>query len=334
MTNSFHHFGIIGAGAWGTALAATLRRAGRDVTIWAHNPDLAASINADHENKKHLAGIAIDPAIKATHDFAAFAKVDVLLFATPAQRLRGIAESIAPHIGHTTPILITSKGIELGTTKMMSDVVAEALPQRPLAILSGPCFAAEVARGLPTALTLAVKDKKLGQQLAEAIATPSFRPYLTDDVVGAELGGAIKNVLAIACGIVTGKNFGDNARAALITRGLAEMIRLGTALGGRAETLMGLSGLGDLVLTCSSPQSRNMSLGIALGQGQSLQAILASRTSVAEGVSTAAAATALATARQVDMPIVVAVDAVLNRQATLDKTITDLLSRPLKAEGA
>ena len=328
------HFGIIGAGAWGTALATMLRRAGRDVTIWSHNPDGAAAINDQHENIFHLPGLRLDPAIKATHDFATVAATDVILFATPAQRLRSIAQSIVATkaVKKDAPLIIAAKGIELGTSKLLSAVVAEEMPGHDVAILSGPSFAIEVAQSKPTALTLATRDKALGDVLMQAIATPTFRPYFSDDIIGAQLGGAVKNVLAIACGIVSGIKLGENARAALITRGLAEMMRLGSAMGARAETMMGLSGLGDLLLTCSSQQSRNMSLGLALGQGQSLDDILNSRNSVAEGVPTAAAALELAAQCKVDMPIVKAVADVLNDKVSVEQVVIDLLARPLKAE--
>lgn len=333
-SQAFQHFGILGAGAWGTALAATLRRAGRDVLIWSHDPASADAINRHHVNAPYLPGIALDPAIRATLDLAALGAADALLFATPAQRLRGIAKTLAAakNLRKNVPVLIASKGIELGSSKLMAAVVAEEMPGHGIAILSGPSFAREVVEGKPTALTLATEDRALGESLMPALATPTFRPYLSDDVTGAQLGGAIKNVLAIACGIVTGRDLGENARAALITRGLAEMMRLGTALGARAETMMGLSGLGDLLLTCSSPQSRNMSLGIALGKGQSLDAILRARTSVAEGVPTAAAALALAQSKKVDMPIVAEVADVLKGATSINQAIVDLLSRPLKAE--
>ena len=332
--NSYQHFGIIGAGAWGTALAATLRRAGRDVTIWSHNPQHAENINQRHENTAYLPGAKLDAAIKATSDFTTLKGIDVLLFATPAQHLRMIARDIAAAkiLRADAPIIITAKGIELGTTKLMGTVVSDEIPKHGIAILSGPSFASEVMQGKPTAITLATENKLIGEKLAQAIATPTFRPYLSDDVVGAQLGGAIKNVLAIACGILTGKELGENGRAALITRGLAEMMRLGAALGARGETMMGLSGLGDLLLTCSSPQSRNMSLGIALGQGKMLADILRDSKGIAEGVPTAKAALALADKHKIDMPIVDAVAAVLNGDCNVDLAIADLLARPLKAE--
>ncbi len=334
MTHTYQHFGIIGAGAWGTALATVLRRAGRDVTIWSHNPEGAHHINHSHENRLHLSGLHLDPAIKATHELNIVASADVLLFATPAQHLRKIANGLmtTSSVKTGTPVVITSKGIELGTSKLMSEVVAEEMPNHGIVNLSGPSFAEEVAEGKPTALTLATADKKLGEDLSHAMAITSMRLYLSDDIIGAQIGGALKNVIAIACGIVTGKQLGENARAALITRGLAEMMRLGLVMGARSETFMGLSGMGDLLLTCSSQKSRNMSLGIALGQGQKLEAILGSRNSVAEGVPTAAAALALAQRHGVEMPVVASVTSVLNDSRNVDQAIADLLARPLKTE--
>ena len=332
MTKSFHHFGILGAGAWGTALAAALLRAGRRVTLWSHRPENAAIINNAHENTVYLKGIALDPALVATGDMTDLSACNAWILATPAQHARSIVRNLRAVADGANPILIAAKGIEQKTGALLSAVLAEEASAHPIGILSGPSFAAEVARGLPTALTLAMQDEGLNQILATAMATPAFRIYRTDDVVGTQVGGAIKNVLAVACGIVTGKQMGDNARAALMTRGLAEMTRLGVTLGGRAETLMGLSGLGDMVLTCSSPQSRNMSLGIALGQGQDLASILAARSNVTEGVTTAAAAHGLAGRLGVEMPIVAAVHAILNGSADIDTAITNLLARPLKTE--
>ena len=237
---------------------------------------------------------------------------------------------MAPLLTKPTSLIIASKGIELTTHRLMSEIVAQELPQHPLFILSGPSFAAEVAQNKPAALTLASETD--GGNLALAMSSPLFRLYTTDDIIGTQIGGALKNVLAIACGIIAGRALGDNARAALITRGLAEMIRLGTALGARAETLMGLSGLGDVVLTCSSLQSRNMSLGLALGQGKELNDILASRTCVTEGISTAAAALGLARRHGVEMPVVSAIDLILRDKANIDDVIANLLARPLRQE--
>jgi glycerol-3-phosphate dehydrogenase (NAD(P)+) len=327
--------GIIGGGAWGTALAVTARRAGRSVVLWAREAEVAAAINRDHENPLFLPGVALDAAIRATTDLAeAAAAADALLLVTPAQHLRALAEALEPYLPGGTPVLVCAKGIEEKTGALMGEVVATALPAAPLAVLSGPTFAAEVARGLPTAVTLATRDAALGRRLVAALGTRSFRPYLSGDIVGAEIGGAVKNVLAIACGIVMGRRLGDNARAALITRGLAEMVRLALRKGGQAETLMGLSGLGDLVLTCGSLQSRNHSLGVALGEGRALADILAERRSVTEGVTSAAAAAVLAARLGVEMPIVAAVDAILHHGAAVDQAVAALLARPFKSEAA
>ncbi|HVA13264.1 MAG TPA: NAD(P)H-dependent glycerol-3-phosphate dehydrogenase [Stellaceae bacterium] len=327
-------FGIVGGGAWGTALAQVLRRAGREVVLWAREAEVVASINESHANPLFLPDIALDPGIRATGDLAAAARSDVLLLAAPAQHFRATCRALAPSLPPTSPVIICTKGIEEESGALMSEVIAATLPQAGLAVLSGPTFAAEVARGLPTAVTLAAADAALGQSLIAALGTRAFRPYLTDDIAGAQIGGAIKNVMAIACGVVMGRGFGDNARAALITRGLAEMVRLAAAKSAKPETLMGLSGLGDLTLTCSSTQSRNNSLGIALGQGESLAGYVASRRSVAEGVSSAAAAASLARKLGVDMPIVFAVDAILHHGAAIDQVIEALLTRPFKAEAS
>jgi glycerol-3-phosphate dehydrogenase (NAD(P)+) len=325
--------GIIGGGAWGTALALTARRAGREVMLWAREAEVVAAVNRDHANPLFLPGVALDPGIAATGAMAEAARgADALLLVTPAQHLRTLVAALAPGLPPHLPLVICVKGIEEQSGALMSEVVAAVLPEAPLAVLSGPTFAAEVARGLPTAVTLASADRALGERLIGALGTRSFRPYLADDLVGAQIGGAVKNVLAIACGIVAGRRLGDNARAALITRGLAEMTRLARAKGGRPETLMGLCGLGDLVLTCTGMQSRNHSLGVALGEGRSLADIVAERRSVAEGVTSAAAAAALARRLGVDMPITVAVDAILHHGAAIDGAIAGLLARPFKSE--
>ncbi len=325
-------FGIIGGGAWGTALAQVLRRAGRDVVLWALEADVVAAINNSHSNPLFLPDVALDPGIHATGDLAEAARADALLLVVPAQHLREMGQRLATNLPARTPVLICAKGIEEESGALMSEALAAAIPQAALAVLSGPTFAAEVANGLPTAVTLATNDAALGQKLIAAIGTREFRPYLSDDVAGAQIGGAVKNVLAIACGVVMGRGFGDNARAALITRGLAEIVRLAVAKGGKPETLMGLSGLGDLTLTCCSTQSRNHSLGLALGQGDSLEHYLSGRRSVAEGVSSASATAALAKKLGVEMPIVAAVDAILHHGAAIDQVIEALLTRPFKAE--
>lgn len=325
-------FGIIGGGAWGTALALVVRRAGHDVVLWAHEAETVAAINERHLNPDFLPGVALDAAIVATADLAAAARADALLLTMPAQHLRAIGTVLAPHLAAKTRVVICAKGIEEKSGALLSDVVASVLPQATLAILSGPTFAGEVARGLPTAVTLASTDSAVGQQLVAALGSRSFRPYFSSDVIGAQIGGAVKNVMAIACGIVMGRGLGDNARAALVTRGLTEMVRLALAKGGKPETLMGLSGLGDLTLTCSSVQSRNMSLGLALGKGETLGDILQKRRSVAEGVSSAAAAATLARQLHIDMPIVFAIEAILHHGAAIDRVIEELLARPFKSE--
>ncbi|MHB1205133.1 MAG: NAD(P)H-dependent glycerol-3-phosphate dehydrogenase [Rhodospirillaceae bacterium] len=323
--------GIIGGGAWGTALAVVARKAGRDVTLWAFEPEVVAAVNGQHRNP-FLPDLALDPAIIATGDLAAAVHADLLFLVVPAQFLRAICVQIAPMLAPRMPVVICAKGIEKGTGALMTDVVRETLPQAEMMVLSGPTFAGEVAAGLPTAITLGARDADAGARVAAAISSPTFRPYLSSDVIGAEVGGAVKNVLAIGCGIADGRKLGANARAALLTRGLAEIVRLAVARGGKAETLMGLSGLGDLVLTATSMQSRNYSLGVALGQGQTLAEILGGRRSVAEGVATAEAVVALAARIGVDMPICTAIDAVLNHGAQVDTALKGLLERPLRAE--
>jgi glycerol-3-phosphate dehydrogenase (NAD(P)+) len=324
---------VIGAGAWGTALAQIAARAGRAAIVWAHEPDVAAAITRGHENSIFLPGVALAPEIAATSDLAAALQgADIALLAVPAQHLRAITARMRAHLAPGTPLVICAKGVELNSGKLMSEVVAETCPGAPIAILSGPTFAGEVARGLPTAVTLAAADPALGERLVALIGTTHFRPYRSEDVIGAQIGGAVKNVIAVACGIVAGRKLGDNARAALMTRGLAEMMRLGMALGGQRETLMGLSGLGDLALTCNNAQSRNMSLGIALGQGQTQAQALAGKRSVAEGEASAASIAALAARLKVEMPIVAMVDAILHRGADIDAAMKALLARPFKDE--
>ena len=323
--------GVVGAGAWGTALAATARRAGRDVTLWAREADVVASVASSGRNALFLPEIALE-GVQATGDLAEMAGQDALLLVVPSQFLAGVCRALKPHLGAGVPVVLCAKGVELTTGRLMSELVADELPGSPLAVLSGPTFAAEVGRGLPTAITLAAADPDLANALAAALGGPMFRPYVTDDVIGAEMGGAVKNVLAIACGVVEGRGLGQNARAALITRGLAEMVRLAVAKGARAATCMGLSGLGDLILTASSIQSRNYSLGVALGQGRKLADILAERRSVAEGVDSATSVTALAGRLCIDMPICAAVAGLVEGRVSIDDTIAGLLSRPFASE--
>jgi glycerol-3-phosphate dehydrogenase (NAD(P)+) len=324
--------GVIGGGAWGAALAQVATRAGLEVTLWAREAEVVAEINGAHENRLFLPGVALDAAIRATTSLADLAGCDLILAVVPAQHLRSILRDFAPYAAPGLPVALCAKGIEQGSLKLMTEVLAETLPDVAPAVLSGPSFAAEVARGLPTAITLAARDADLARGLAEAIATPTFRPYVSTDMIGAEAGGAIKNVLAIACGVVEGKGLGRSAHAALVTRGFAELTRLAVALGGRAETVAGLCGLGDLVLTCSSAQSRNMSLGMALGRGQSLAEALAGKLSVAEGVASAPAVRDLAKKLGVETPISDAVAAILAGELGVDAAIAGLLARPLKSE--
>ncbi len=324
--------GIIGGGAWGTALALVCRRGGLEARIWAREAEAVEQINASHENRLFLPGVALDEQITATSDIADLAGCDVVLAVSPAQHLRAMLTGLAPHVRSGVPVVLCAKGIEQGSLKLMSQVLAETLPEAAPAVLSGPSFAAEVARGLPTAVTLACPDPDLGRALVEALAGPSFRPYLSDDMIGAETGGSVKNVLAIACAIVEARGLGSSAHAALITRGFAELTRLAVALGGRAETAAGLCGLGDLVLTCSSAQSRNYSVGLALGRGESLEEALAGRLSVAEGVASAPAVRALAARLGVETPISSAVAQVLAGETSVDAAIEGLMARPLKSE--
>jgi glycerol-3-phosphate dehydrogenase (NAD(P)+) len=324
--------GVIGAGAWGTALALACTRAGRKALIWSHEPSVAEAIRTGRENPLYLPGVILPDAVQATTDLSEIAACDMVLAVAPAQHMRSVLAGFAPHAREGLPVLLCAKGVEQVTLKLMSDVLAETVPQAAPAVLSGPSFAADVARGLPTAVTLACADQACAERLARAIASPAFRPYLSTDMIGAEAGGAIKNVLAIACGVSEGRGLGRSAHAALITRGFAEMTRFAVALGARAETMPGLCGLGDLVLTCSSPQSRNMSVGLALGGGQTLEQALSGKLSVAEGVASAPGVVALGRRLGVETPISAAVAAILAGETGVDKAIGALLSRPLKVE--
>lgn len=322
--------GVIGGGAWGTALAQVAAANGEPVLLWAREQAVVTSVNLAHENTAFLAGIPLSLSIRATGDLTDLDACDALLIVTPAQHLRTVLAD-AP-VG-TKPIVLCAKGIEAGTAALMSQIASEMHPGAPVAVLSGPTFAAEVARGLPTAVTLACADERAGRALAERLARSTFRPYASDDVVGAEIGGAVKNVLAIACGVVAGRGLGENARAAVIARGFAEMVRYGVARGGRVETLSGLSGLGDLVLTCSSTASRNFSLGVGLGEGMAAADLLAEKQTVAEGAFTAPVLQESAQTLAVTMPVVDAVCALLTG-SPVEVVIGDLLSRPLRDERA
>ncbi|MGK0266859.1 MAG: glycerol-3-phosphate dehydrogenase (NAD(P)+) [Maricaulis sp.] len=330
----FQTIGVIGAGAWGTALAQTAAKAGRDVLIWSFEQDVADVINNKHENTIYLPGVALQEDIAAVTAMADLDVCDAVLAVAPAQHLRGTLEKFAPFARRGLPIILCAKGIEQSSLAMMTQVLAETIPSAIPAVLSGPSFAIDTAQGLPTAVTLACKDEKTGTALIEALGTTRFRPYLATDLVGAEIGGAVKNVLAIGCGIVEGRGLGKSAHAALIARGFAEMTRLALALGAKRETLAGLCGLGDLVLTCSSPQSRNMSCGLALGRGVHLDDILGSRRSVTEGVASAPAVVALAKRHGVEMPICEAVDDILAGRTSVEDAIETLLARPFTLESA
>ena len=323
--------GVIGGGAWGTALAQVAAAGGEETLLWAREEEVVEAVNQTRENRLFLPGVPLNPAIRATSSLDCLDACDALLVVTPAQHMRPILSRLSTN---GTPLILCAKGMEEATMKLMHDVARETQPEAPIAVLSGPTFADEVAKGLPAAVTLAVENADMGEALRARIARPGFRPYLSDDVVGAEIGGAVKNVLAIACGVVEGRRLGQNARAALISRGFAEMTRFGLARGARLETLAGLSGLGDLVLTCSSTSSRNFSLGKGLGEGRGASELLADRRTVAEGASTAPVLNRAAAADGVDMPIVAAVCALLSGEASVDEVVERLLSRPLRSEGA
>jgi glycerol-3-phosphate dehydrogenase (NAD(P)+) len=332
VSNGISSAAVIGAGAWGTALAQVCARAGLTVMLWAREPEVAEDIAANRENSRFLPGVKLEAAIDVTTDYSDLSPWDIVLAVPPAQHLRRTLEDFRAVARDGVPVILCSKGVEQGTLALMTEVLADTLPSAAPAVLSGPSFAGEVARGLPTAVTLACPDEDLGETLVQTLATPTFRPYLSRDMIGAEAGGAIKNVLAIACGIVEGRGLGRSAHAALITRGFAEMTRLAVAAGAEAETLAGLCGLGDLVLTCSSAQSRNMSLGIAIGRGETLEQALAGKLSVAEGVASAPAVRMLAERLGVEVPISEAVAAILAGEAGVDEAIGGLLSRPLRSE--
>jgi glycerol-3-phosphate dehydrogenase (NAD(P)+) len=321
--------GVIGGGAWGTALAQ-VAAAGGETLLWAREPEVVEAVNSARENRLFLPGISLNPGIRATGEIGDLSDCGALLVVTPAQHTRAVLANL-PRL--SAALILCAKGMEEATTKLMHDVAREEQPDCPIAVLSGPTFAHEVAAGLPAAVTLAVEDRACGERLRGRLALPWFRPYLSDDVVGAEIGGAVKNVLAIACGVVEGRRLGLNARAALISRGFAEMTRFGLARGARAETLAGLSGLGDLVLTCSSTSSRNFSLGKGLGEGRPAEALLSDRRTVAEGAHTAPVLNRAAREAGVDMPIVAAVCALLAGEASVDEVVERLLARPLRAEG-
>lgn len=325
---------VFGAGAWGTALAQTFARNDLAVRLWSRNAAVVDTVNATHTNPEYLPDIILHDGITATDDLKQASHSEVIVLVIPTQHVASIIEQAAPFIAAATPILIAAKGIEISTGRLLSHVVSAILPDNPVGILTGPSFAIEVANDLPAALMVAMPESHsdLAYQLCETLSTPHFRLYASDDVIGAQIGGAVKNVIAIACGIAHGKKMGDNARAALLTRGLAEMVRLGEALGADPQTFLGLSGVGDLTLTCSAMQSRNFSLGAAIGEGRRASDILASRSSVAEGYYTADAIVKLARKLDIDMPICFAVYETLHKEKAIDHVIRGLLERPLKGE--
>jgi glycerol-3-phosphate dehydrogenase (NAD(P)+) len=326
---SIDRLGIVGGGAWGTALAQVAASGGRETLLWAREPEVVESVNGRHENALFLPGLFLSDAIRATGDLDALGECDAWLVVTPAQHMRAV---LAAASASARPLVLCSKGIEEESGKLLHQVARDLCPDAPIAVLSGPTFAHEVAAGLPTAVTLAAEEISLGEVLRARIAQPTFRIYVSDDVAGAEIGGAVKNVLAIACGVVEGKGLGQNARAALIARGFAEMSRFGSARGARRETLAGLSGLGDLVLTCSSTSSRNFSLGKGIGEGRPIAELMADRRTVAEGAFTAPVLARLAGEEGIDMPIVQAVAALIAGTANVDAVLGDLLSRPPRLE--
>lgn len=330
---SFRTLSVIGGGAWGTALADLAARNCVETQLWAREEEVAKSIRQRAENALFLPGVTLQKSLRATSDLTAAAKADAYLFVVPAQHARGVLTELRRVAAPDAPVALCAKGVELSTGRLMTEVLAEVWPGAHPAVLSGPSFARDVAIGLPTAVTLAAADPALAARWQATIGSPHFRLYLSDDLIGAELGGAVKNVLAIAAGAVAGRGLGESAKAALIARGFAEFQRLGLALGARRETMAGLSGLGDLILTATSPQSRNMSLGLALGRGESISAVLGARNSVSEGVATASAVVALGRKLKVDLPICEAVSDLVAGARGLDEIIADLLARPVRGEG-
>lgn len=332
VTQTHSDVAILGGGAWGTALAQAQASVGRNVLLWAREPEVVNAINTQHENISFLKGVALHPNVRATAHMTDLLAAPVILVVTPAQHMRTTLAALGPKALAGKTIILCAKGIEIETGALLSHIVMAMAPEAHVAVLSGPTFAADIARGLPCAVTLAAPTMDAARTLAAALGTKTFRPYASDDVVGAEIGGAIKNVIAIACGIVMGRAYGDSARAALLTRGMSEMMRLALAMGGRRETLMGMCGLGDLMLTASSMLSRNFSLGVALGEGQSLKEIMAGRNSVAEGVHTARAVVGVARSLGLELPVLEAVNSLLHDGQPVEAVINQLLARPFTDE--
>lgn len=328
----FRNIGIVGAGAWGTALAQSLSLTGHSCLIWAHEAQTAEDINLRHVNSAYLPDVALAAELRATSQLSDLAKCDLVLLVPPAQHLGRVTQNLATHLPTTVPVVVCAKGIEQGTNRLLGDVLKDTMPGQPTAYLSGPSFAADVSQGKPAALTVASAEEQLGRDIALAVGSKLLRLYWTSDVVGVQLGGAIKNVLAIAAGIVDGLQLGASAHAALVTRGFAEMRRFGEALGAQQATLTGLAGLGDLLLTCGSPTSRNMSLGRALGQGRDVASVMGERKSVTEGVYTAGAMVALADKHGIEVPIARAVHRIVEHHTPIANVIDELMQRPLKSE--
>lgn len=322
---------VIGAGAWGTALAQVYAQAGHDVTLWAREAALAESIQKTKENKTYLPGVQIEGSIRATSDLERAMKEDVILNVVPAQHMRSILEQMKPYLRPDQPLVLCSKGIEIQSRKLLSDIIREEC-SNPVAVLTGPSFASDLAVGKPTAATLACTDRQLAKRIQESLASKTLRLYTSDDIIGAQIGGALKNVIAIGCGIIEGLGLGESARAALVARGLIEISRLTVALGGKRETLMGQCGVGDLMLTCASQQSRNFSFGHLMGRGQSAEEILASRKSVTEGVHTAKAAVQLAKDFDVELPIVENVHACIEGRLSIHDALSQIMDRPSRSE--
>ncbi|MFL2834512.1 MAG: NAD(P)H-dependent glycerol-3-phosphate dehydrogenase [Alphaproteobacteria bacterium] len=328
----YTNISIIGAGAWGTALAEVISRQGNQVNLWAREDDVVKSINTLNENTLYLPNIKLSELIIAQNNLDNVINCDLLLMVTPSQFMRSVLEDIKDNLNDSIPVVLCSKGIETKTLSLMNEITQSIIPKNPLAILSGPSFAIDVVNNKPTAVTLACKDLSIGKNIADSISLPTFRPYLSEDIVGAQIGGATKNVIAIAAGVVEGQNLGDSARAATIARGFSEINRLAVALGGQEETLSGLSGMGDLLLTCNSITSRNFSLGIKLGKGLSVEEATDGLSSIAEGMYSAKAIDKLSKKLGVEMPITNAVNDLIEKKRSLDEIIDDLLSRPIRRE--
>ena len=324
--------GVIGGGAWGTALAQLSAKAGSKVILWAREEKVVKKINEEHENEMFLKGVGLSNNVRATTNLSDMVGNEFIFIAVPAQFVRSVLKEVKKYLSDGVILVLCAKGIEQSSGKLMTEVVSEIMPKSPLVVLSGPTFAREVALGLPSAVTIASKYQQITKRLLRVIGQPTFRPYASRDIAGAEIGGALKNVFAIACGITTGRKMGDNARAALITRSLSEMVRYGESYGAERSTMMGLCGLGDLILTCSSTQSRNLSLGIALGEGKTIEDLMTNRLTVAEGYYTSSVLAKISQDKNIDMPIVMAVNDILHEGKNIDQVIGDLLNRPFVSE--